>query len=100
VLSGSSLFSVHYNAYLGRYLAWYMAGLGGEMHLRTAPAPEGPWSDATIIGRALPARHNWNYGLIAHPELSEQDGRIEILSYTRPLSEFVNETRLVQVRFR
>lgn len=97
--SGGSLFSVHYNAYLGRFLAFYTAGLGGGFHLRTAPRPEGPWSEAVVFGRGEPAVENWNYALIAHPEFSRESGRVEILSYTRPSGFLEQETRLVEVRF-
>jgi len=100
VFTGSSLFSVHFNTYLDSYLAWYMAGLGGAIHLRTAPAPEGPWSKASIMGNGLPAWQNWNYALIAHPEWSREGGRVEILSYTHPAAAFDDETRLLEVRFR
>ena len=44
---------------------------------------QGP-SEAVGIGEGKPAEENWNYALIAHPEFSRDNGRVEVLSYTRP----------------
>lgn len=99
VLDGASLFSVHYNAYLEKYLAFYMPGIAGEIALRTAPLPEGPWSEPQSAGKTLPAYEDWNYALIAHPEFSRDGGRVEILSYTRPSGFLEQETRLIELHF-
>lgn len=98
VFDGGSLFSVHYNAYLGKYLAVYLPGIDSVFRLRTADAPEGPWSEPREFGQGLRAIDGWNYALIAHPEFSREDGRVEILSYTRPSGFLAQETRLVEVR--
>jgi hypothetical protein len=99
VFVGGSMFSVHFNAYLGRFLAFYMAGMAGEIHLRTASRPEGPWSEGWIIGKGLRAWKNWDYALIAHPEFARENGRGEILSYTRPAGFLTKEVRLLELRF-
>lgn len=99
IFEGGSLFSVHYNAYLQKYLAFYAPGLRTPFKLRMSDLPQGPWSEPISIGEGLPAEENWNYALIAHPEFSREDGRIEILSYTRPSGFLAQETRLIEVRF-
>ena len=99
VFDGAPLFSVHYNAFLGKFIAFYLAGISDVLTLRTAPLPQGPWSEATSFGKSERAFENWNYALIAHPELSRDNGRIEILSYTRPAAFLRQETRLIELRF-
>lgn len=99
IFDGGSLFSVHYNAYLEKYLAFYMPGIADEITLRTALLPQGPWSEPHSIGKSMRAHENWNYALIAHPEFSRDNGRVEILSYTRPSGFLEQETRLIELRF-
>jgi len=99
VFNGASLFSVHYNAYLGKYLAFYMAGTASEITYRTADLPQGPWSESHAIGYGLQAYENWSYALIAHPEFSRENGRVEVLSYTRPTAFLRQEIRLIELRF-
>ncbi len=98
VFDGGSLFSVHFNAYLGKYLAVYLPSIDSVFRLRTADAPEGPWSEPQTFGRGLRAIDGWNYALIAHPEFSREGGRVEILSYTRPAGFLAQDIRLVAVR--
>lgn len=97
VFDGGSLFSVHFSEYLGKFVAFYLPGIDSVFRLRTAEAPQGPWSAPKEFGEGLPAAESWNYALAAHPEFSREDGRIEILSYTRPTGFLAQETRLVEV---
>jgi hypothetical protein len=90
-------FSVHFNQFLGQYLALYMAGMSEMITMRTADYPEGPWSKPQTIGRGVSAHENWDYFLIAHPELSREGGRVEILSYTRPAGFLRQEIRLLEL---
>ena len=60
---------------------------------------EGPWSEPVSIGKGLPAEKNRNYALIAHPEFQREDGRVEILSYTRRSGFLSQETRLIEAHF-
>ena len=70
--------SVHYNAYLRKYVAYYMPGMSEMITIRTAIAPQGPWSDPHAIGKGTRAYENWDYALIAHPEFSRENGRSSI----------------------
>lgn len=99
IFDGGSLFSVHFNDYLEKYVAYYAPGLDLPFKLRTSESPQGPWSEPVTIGNGVPAEENWNYALIAHPEFRRKDGQIEILSYTRPSGFLAQETRLVEVHF-
>lgn len=99
LFSGGSSFSVLFNEYLGRYLAFYMAGIKSEMFLRTAVSPEGPWSKPQLLGYGEKACTNWDYALIAHPEFSRENGRIQVLSYTRPVGFLTQEIRLLELQF-
>ena len=98
VFDAGSLFSVHYSTHLQKYLAFYIPYIDGAFAMRTADFPQGPWSEPRAIGNGVRAYENWNYALIAHPEFSREDGRIEILSYTRPSGFLRQETRLVELR--
>jgi hypothetical protein len=99
VFEGGSLFSVHFNDHLGRYVAFSSTGLSGTFTLHTSASPEGPWSEPISIGKGAPPAENWNYALIAHPEFSREGGRVEILSYTHPSGFLTQDTRLIEVRF-
>jgi hypothetical protein len=85
VMDGAPLMSVHFSPYLGRFVAFYMVPLGSHMALRTAPRPEGPWSAELHFADAAPALDgNWDYALMAHPELERDGGRVEYVSYFQP----------------
>ncbi len=100
VFSGAPLFSVHWSAFLEAWVAFYMPPVREEIVLRTADAPEGPWSPPVHVGEGEPAADDaWDYSLIAHPELAREGGRVEILSYTRPTGFLASETPLLEVTF-
>jgi len=99
LFAGDSSFSVLFNTYLDQYLAFYMAGLGSEIFLRTADHPEGPWSEPLLLGQGEKACTNWDFGLIAHPEFARENGRVQILSYTRPAGFLTQEVRLLELQF-
>lgn len=94
--------TVHWNAWLGQYLAVHSELLGNRIQLRTAPHPEGPWSDAVTIEAGtgvLPAAAAQSYNYLAHehPALSAPDGRTIVVGYSRPLGPFRLEVRLARV---
>lgn len=99
IFEGGSIFSVHYNAYLEKFLAFYMPGLANEITFRTADLPQGPWSESHTVGTGLPPASNWNYALVAHPEFSRENGRVEILSYIRPVGFLRQDTQIIEIRF-
>jgi len=89
-------FSVAWNDALGEYVSASTPGFSSQLLLRTAPAPEGPWSNPTTA---------WNapseiYAVYQHPELELANGRTIRISYSRQVSGFAGEIRLVEINFR
>jgi hypothetical protein len=95
--------SVSWNAYLGRYLAVHSEILSNRIQLRTAAAPEGPWSEPVTIESSatgiLPATGQGatNYLAQEHLELSSTDGKTIVVGYSRPTAPFRGEIRLARV---
>jgi Domain of unknown function (DUF4185) len=95
--------TVHWNAWIGQYVAVHSELLGNRIQLRSAPHPEGPWSGAVTIetsaGGILPAApaSSFNYLAQEHQALSSTDGRTIVVGYSRPLAPFRGEVRLARV---
>ncbi|PXX09291.1 DUF4185 domain-containing protein [Mycolicibacterium moriokaense] len=70
--------SAQYNTYLRQYLTMYTNG-GNDVVMRTAPAPQGPWSPEQVIvpsmqfpgGIYAPFLHPWSTGRELYFNLSE-----------------------------
>lgn len=90
LFEGSPNMTVHWNAYIGRFIATYVAW--GELRMRTAKHLGGPWSDSTTVFET--PEDNAMHGL-AHPELDEDDGRVTYVSY---LAERFKLLRIVLAR--
>lgn len=79
--------SVSYNAYLDRWLAIHSMAMTGRIVARTAPAPEGPWSAATLLAEVLPCPGRdlpypfLVYAAKEHPELARAGGREIALTF-------------------
>ncbi len=99
VFDGAPIASVHYNAALRCFLAVYTQPLANRLVLRTAPAPEGPWSEAVEIAPCLPTTFSIGcYAGVAHPEFSRENGLVEFVTYYRETGFFEGEIRVVEVR--
>ncbi len=85
-------FSVHWNAFLGKFLAIHSAF--SSVSLRVADRPEGPWSDPIAVVEGL-APGNWF--AVGHPQLAQDGGRVEYLTYYRSTYFLGGEIRLVEV---
>ncbi len=96
---GNDILSVHHNPHLDRFVAVYSEPLGTRIAMRTAPAPEGPWSVPVNLGDALPSFDDlgWVYDGLAHAELDQEGGRFVHVSYTRQTPEGERELRLWRV---
>lgn len=100
VFDGADQLSVHWNAYVGRYLAIYVDPLSTRMVARAADRPEGPWSDEVLLFETLPpVTDGLVYCGMAHLELQRDGGRFETLAYVRDTGPFRSERRLVEVEF-
>lgn len=101
IFDGAPILSVHYSPYLHCFVAFYLAPFGSRMQLRTALDPAGPWSEPLHFGNAQDALDgNWDYALVAHPELARDGGRREYLSYYQP-GKFLDGTiHLLELTYR
>jgi hypothetical protein len=100
-MNAAPMLSVHWNQFLGRYLAVYSTPLVNTIEFRTAERPEGPWSASQkIITGRPPAGNNWDYCGMAHSELSRGHGRTEYVTYCRDIGSLLTEIRAVEVTFR
>ena len=98
VLESSPQLSVHWNAAAECFIAVYTSPLANHLMLRTAPSPEGPWSDVVEIGECQPTTFPIGcYAGLAHPEFAEQDGLVEYVTYYRETGVFRGEIRVVRV---
>jgi hypothetical protein len=100
IFSGNNMMSVFYNPYIERYLVVYSELMGVDILLRTATQPEGPWSSPIIVfaGERPNTEFGWIYDALAHPELSQDNGRIIYITYSRELEPGKSEMRLVSVQ--
>lgn len=91
--------SVVWNDYFGRYLSGFtsLCTGGSKFHFRTAPRPEGPWSEPVILDLAPIGTPSDAYAGLLHPALGR--GRQMTISYYHPLPEIVGEIRLARVTF-
>jgi hypothetical protein len=99
IMAGAPMMSVHWNAHAGRYIALYSEPVSSEISLRTAPAPEGPWSDSAVVftAKAPPTPEAWPYAGLAHAELAREGGRVEYVTYFRETGFVEGEIRLVEL---
>ncbi len=104
--AAGNVLSVHWNNYLQKYVAfyqtYYQSPLGNTISMRTADRPEGPWSAGCEVFAAVPpiGSRDSGGGVISHPALTQNDGRIEYITYVRNTGFFKAEIRLVQLAFR
>jgi hypothetical protein len=101
LFSGAPIMSVSWNEYLGRYTAIYAPSLTNQVVMRTAPALEGPWSDATLL--FVPHHPDgWVYDALGHQELAEEGGRVQYVTFSRGngMGWFGSDFALVRVELR
>ncbi|MFC7531782.1 hypothetical protein [Actinoplanes sp. GCM10030250] len=103
IVQGSATgWSVAWNPGLSKYVAVLNVPLTSRIELRTAPAPEGPWSDplAVLPGQAPTCFPTWlicaDYAVQQHPELAVNgSGTSTIyLTYARPMYSAASPFRL------
>jgi hypothetical protein len=96
--TGDNILSVAWNNYLQQYLAVFSEPLSNNVMMRTAPAPEGPWSVATLAFTAMQPASGWVYDAHAHPEYDANGGETIYVTYSRATpAAFSSEVRLVAV---
>ncbi len=95
--AGSSVF---YNAYLGDYMAIYSQPLSDDIYFRVAYAPEGPWSDQTLLFTGQAAWNNgFDYAGLAHPEFAQGNGQTQYVTYAHATGLLQMDEPLTRVVF-
>jgi hypothetical protein len=90
--------SVVWNDHLGAFVSGHSSlCTGGKFHVRSAPRPEGPWSEPRIVDLSALGVTSDSYAGMWHPALGT--GRSMVMSYYQPLPEVVGEVRLARVTF-
>lgn len=89
--------SVSFNADVGGFLAVYSGIFSNDVWTRTAPHPEGPWSDQRLLFTAIPPVSGSDYAGKEHPELAQDGGMTVVVSTARSTGNFQGEVRLARV---
>ena len=99
VFEGNDILSVSFNPSLNRFLAVYSRPMGTAVLLRTARAPEGPWSAPVHAFDAMPPANDigWIYDAQEHAEYARDGGRRIFITYSRQTAPDAFEMRLVSV---
>jgi hypothetical protein len=92
LFDGAPMMTVHHKPQFDLFVATYAEPAGADIVIRTAPRPEGPWSDAATVHRALRPIAELNvYGALLHPEFASADGTVDYLTY------YIGETGTLQL---
>lgn len=95
--------SVSWQPFLKKFVYVYSDGLWGAILMRTADAPEGPWTAPVKLYQCPDMKissHVFCYAAKAHPELSANNELlISYASNSDSLSEVMNDTRLYWPHF-
>jgi hypothetical protein len=97
VFEGNDILSVAYNQYVSAYIAVYAPPLSIRVVMRTAPRPEGPWSNPIDAFATETPADLWVYDAQAHRELERDAGRIMYVTYTLVTGEQTSEMLLVEI---
>jgi hypothetical protein len=100
VFTGNHILNVSWNDYLQRYVAVYNQPLSGNVMIRTASEPEGPWTAEVMAFEAFQpvAGGNAVDDAQAHPEYNINGGQFMFVTYTHATGAFSSEERLVSVQ--
>jgi Domain of unknown function (DUF4185) len=97
VFNGLDILSVSWNEYLQRYITVYSALFSQNVMVRTASAPEGPWSAEMVAFTALAPASGNTYDAQAHSEYDTNGGQTIFVTYSRDHGDFTSEVRLVRL---
>jgi hypothetical protein len=99
VFDGNTILSVFHAEFADCFIALYSRPLDSRVVLRTAPRPEGPWSEEVVLFNALApyTEPAWIYDALAHPEYARDGGRVQYVTYSRATGPADFEFRLVRV---
>lgn len=99
LFDGAPIMHVSYNSYMESWLVVYSPPLSSEIVARTAPELTGPWSRERRLYE--PPGDDDPYDAVNHPELAEDGGRVEYITWSRSTGEgwFGAEFALLRVEF-
>jgi serine/threonine protein kinase len=97
----SGILSVHWNPFLGKFIAICSRAIDARIDIRFADHPEGPWSDAVMIGadtlQSGPSGWFWTTNGLGHSEFARDGGRTEYVTYWRRYG--TRQIYLMEIRF-
>jgi hypothetical protein len=102
LFNGAPILSFFFDPFIGQWMTVYSEPLSNQVVFRTAPALTGPWSQEGNLFVATYQDGNGGtaYDAVVHPELAEQGGKVQYVTYSRPNgTEFGDEFALVRVTF-
>ncbi len=92
--------TIFYNAYLGRFVAVYSGVFSDDVFLRVSKNAWGPWSVPTKLFTGRPGwQGNTSYAGQAHPEFSEQNGKVIYVTYAHTTGFLRMDLPIVKVTF-
>jgi hypothetical protein len=95
--------SVSWQPFLKKFVFVYTDGIWGKIVMRTADAPQGPWSEPTMLYQCPEMKISpqvFCYAGKGHPELSATNELlISYASNSEKLSEVLSDTRIYRPRF-
>jgi hypothetical protein len=97
VFNGLDILSISWNEYLQRYIAVYSALFSQNVMVRTASAPQGPWSNEMIAFTAMAPANGNTYDAQAHSEYDTNGGQTIFVTYSRDHGDFTSEVHLVRL---
>ncbi len=104
VIKDAGALSIRWNSHLRRFLAVYIRFGQRTLQLRTAAAPEGPWTEAPVVLNdpiaMPPAVDADSYLALHHTAFDAPDGKAFTVGYSRPIGPFRGEIRFVRITLR
>ncbi|HVZ40468.1 MAG TPA: DUF4185 domain-containing protein [Candidatus Kapabacteria bacterium] len=92
--------SISWNPWLKSWLAVHSGFFANTIQMRTAPSPQGPWSDpVTMFTGADPAAGSNDYAGKEQPHLAAEGGRRISVTYHQPTGFLSGRIHLVEVVF-
>ncbi|MEQ4209465.1 DUF4185 domain-containing protein [Actinopolymorpha sp. B9G3] len=100
---GAAGTSVYWNPRLRVFMSIYSVPLSNDIHYRVAYRPEGPWSQAKLLGVALPAvgegLGSISYAGFVHPEYAERGGLVQYITYAHTSGFLKSDFPVMKVTF-
>ena len=101
VLSGGAAGnSISFNTYLGTYVAIYSGVFSDDVFFRVSRNAWGPWSAQTKLFTGRPGWNgNTSYAGEAHPEYSQQNGKVMYVTYAHTTGFLRMDLPIVKITF-